>query len=821
MIKRKRRLFKTLTVILATSMLGVTATSAFTSQSRSVLAASADFTVKANTDQNAKPNVVGEFADPSKYQGDIPVQVLGINDLHGNIDTVTKQTRIGNPVKSYSNTGTAARLAAYLDNAEAQFFKENPSANKENSFRVESGDMVGASPSVSALLQDEPTMHVLKAMGIEIGTLGNHEFDEGLGEFYRILEGNAPEKGKFNKITEDYPHQNTNMEMVVSNVFDKNGQIPYNWKPYTIKTVEAGGKTSKIGFIGIDTSTLPGLVLNKYFVGAGYHVTQEAEAIDKYAKELRAQGVNAIVVLAHTGVQNTGDSADGPTIDILRTLNEIDPNNSVDLYVAGHSHQYANANIDGRTNLVQAISYGMAYDDSIGYIDPITNDFASGSLVSHVYPVLSEKDDPEVKTNEAVKAIVDDAETRVKNTTKETIGRTADGKTISKTQNAAKESAVGDLVVDAQLAEAKREGVDADFAFTNEGGGIRADIKTDNEGNISWENAQAVQPFGNSLSYVKLTGQKILDAITDQLPPASVKRFGYGISGLNYYYTEENGKYKIVKAYDAKGKEIDPDKEYTVVTNEYQFGFTPFKEVKDQATKLEANDTDAFINYIKEQKVIKAPELDRKVLLTADQVKNVDQLEKARLAKYQETTKPAEKPNKNPETSGQTNVPDTNNSSISNPSVSSTDATNVTTITTAPANNTQTSSNNAQPEQATPVVKYLYHNAYLYDQTGKRTNTLVLKRFTTINTYGKVTINGKKFYRVDKGYYIAANNIDPVKRSLKHNSFVYNKLGKLVKRTTKATKKGRQINTYGSIIKINGKRFYTVGKNQFVKVSNF
>ena len=135
------------------------------------------------------------------------------------------------------------------------------------------------------------------------------------------------------------------------------------------------------------------------------------------------------------------------------------------------------------------------------------------------------------------------------------------------------------------------------------------------------------------------------------------------------------------------------------------------------------------------------------------------------------------------------------------------------------ANNNQTVENQSEPNKV--ETKYLYHNAYLYDQTGKRTNTLVLKRFTTINTYGKVTINGKKFYHVDKGYYIAANNIDPVKRSLKHNSFVYNKLGKLVKRTTKATKKGRQINTYGSIVKINGKRFYTVGKNQFVKVSNF
>lgn len=115
----------------------------------------------------------------------------------------------------------------------------------------------------------------------------------------------------------------------------------------------------------------------------------------------------------------------------------------------------------------------------------------------------------------------------------------------------------------------------------------------------------------------------------------------------------------------------------------------------------------------------------------------------------------------------------------------------------------------------------MYHNAYLYAQTGKRMNKLVLKRFTTINTYGKVVINGKKYYRVDKGYYIAANNIDPVKRSLKRNSFVYNKFGNLVKRTTIATKKGHRINKYGSVVKINGKRFYTVGKNQFIKAKNF
>ncbi|CCI84526.1 hypothetical protein FC52_GL001523 [Lactobacillus pasteurii DSM 23907 = CRBIP 24.76] len=132
-------------------------------------------------------------------------------------------------------------------------------------------------------------------------------------------------------------------------------------------------------------------------------------------------------------------------------------------------------------------------------------------------------------------------------------------------------------------------------------------------------------------------------------------------------------------------------------------------------------------------------------------------------------------------------------------------------------NNATTNSDQA----AVPIIKYLYHNAYLYDQAGKRTNTLVLKRFNFINTYGKLTIAGKKYYRIDKAHYVAANNIDPIKRTLKRNSFIYDEFGKLVKKTTNATKKGRKINTYGSIVKINGKKFYTVGKNQFIKAINF
>ena len=94
---------------------------------------------------------------------------------------------------------------------------------------------------------------------------------------------------------------------------------------------------------------------------------------------MQNQGVNAIVVLAHTGASTYKGKTSGEAVDILKKLYQIDPNNSVDLYVAAHSHQYANGTV-GRTKIVQANKFSMAYDDAIGYIDPKTNDFVNGSL---------------------------------------------------------------------------------------------------------------------------------------------------------------------------------------------------------------------------------------------------------------------------------------------------------------------------------------------------------------------------------------------------------------------------------------------------------
>ena len=154
-----------------------------------------------------------------------------------------------------------------MNQAQKDFKKKN---KQGTTFRVESGDMVGASPANSSLLQDEPTMHALKAMKFTIGTLGNHEFDEGLGEFNRILLGKKPTK-KYNSAEMAYPHQKSGIKLIVANVVRKStGKVPYGWKAYTIKTVKAGKKKAKVGFIGILTTEMPTLTTKKNYSAFKY-----------------------------------------------------------------------------------------------------------------------------------------------------------------------------------------------------------------------------------------------------------------------------------------------------------------------------------------------------------------------------------------------------------------------------------------------------------------------------------------------------------------------------------------------------------------------
>ncbi|BDD39097.1 surface-anchored 5'-nucleotidase [Streptococcus ruminantium] len=538
------------------------------------------------------------MATQTALADELAVQLIGVNDFHGALDTTGTARLEGETVR---NAGTAALLGTYMDDAETEFKAET--AEKQmpaESIRVQAGDMVGASPSNSALLQDEPTVKVLNKMKIDYGTLGNHEFDEGLEEYNRIMTGQAPEPGKFNPIVDNYKREAATQEMVIANVVDKKtGEIPYGWKPYAIKTVPINDKEAKIGFIGVVTTEIPNLVLKKNY--EQYTFLDEAETIAKYARELTdKEGVKAIVVLAHVPATSKDGVAAGESADMIEKLNRIYPENSVDVVFAGHNHVHTNGTT-GKTLIVQATSQGKAYADVRAIYDTDIADFKAVPTAK-VVAVAPGKKTP----NPEIQAIVDEANVIVKQVTEQKIGTASQATDISREVNEFKESAVGNLVTTAQLAIAKKSGYDVDFAMTNDGG-IRADLKVQADGSVTWGAAQAVQPFGNILQIVQMTGEQIYTALNQQYDEG--EKYFLQLSGLKYIYTvadnpTADNPYKVAKAFKEDGTEIDPAKTYTVVINDFLLGggdgFSIFKDAK--LIGAINPDTEVFIEYLNDLK---------------------------------------------------------------------------------------------------------------------------------------------------------------------------------------------------------------------------
>ncbi len=543
----------------------------------------------------------------------VPIQILGINDFHGALETASKDSS-GSPI------GGADYLATNLDNATSSFLQANPDATADNAIRVQAGDMVGASPAVSGLLQDEPTMKVLQKMNFEVGTLGNHEFDEGLPEYKRILDGVST--NKFGPIVEAYPRIKSDMKIVAANVVNKGtNTVAEGFSPYYVKEIDG----VKVGFIGIVTTEIPNLVLANHI--KDYDFLDEAETIVKYSAELRDQGVNAIVVLSHvpalsTGNPNTGTKQDvaGEAANMMTKANELDPNNSVDLVLAGHNHQYTNGLV-GKTRIVQSYNNGKAFSDVTGELDKTTGDFVSPPDAKITYNTRS------VTPNADITAVTEDAKSRIEGVINETIGL-ANKEVISRETNPEnkaiddKESELGNMITDAQRYMANKAGADVDFAMTNNGG-IRADLTTrlaNGQNEITWGAAQAVQPFGNILQVVEMSGADITEALSQQY--LSNQTYFLQISGLKYTFTDTDDldhAYKIASVTTEDGTPLKADQKYKVVINDFLFGggdgFSAFKKA-NLVTAIDP-DTETFINYIKDQKaagkVITAQKEGRKV----------------------------------------------------------------------------------------------------------------------------------------------------------------------------------------------------------------
>ena len=519
------------------------------------------------------------YAVPAPGAGErVPVKILAINDFHG---------QLGPGKKVHGRAvGSAPVLAAYLKTARRGW--------EDNTLIVHVGDLVGASPPNSAMLQDEPSIMFFNLLasrpcqgkmapeGDLAGTVGNHEFDEGVQELERLLGGGNSPEGPFL----ENPYRGAQFPVVAANVVRAQDGRPL-LPPYVIKKIR-GVPIAFIGAVLKETPTMvnPGGV-------AGLKFLDEADAINSYVPALQAQQVRAIVVLLHQGglqrfypgPTRPDGAVTGPIVNIVKRLDD-----EIDVVLSGHTHKFTNAllkNQHGKEMLVtQAYSAGTAYADVTLEIDRNTDE-----IVSKRAAIVTTYADagPGLKPDAAAAELVARADAKVGPIVHQVIGTAATD--ITKVQNAAGESALGDLIADAQ-----RAAMGTDFAFTNPGG-IRAEIAA---GEVTWGELFTVQPFKNSLIKMELAGQQIYDLLEQQFPPHQSRARLLQVSGLSYTWKGGGPDNEHIVEVRQGGKAIDRAATYTVTVNSFlaEGGdkFSVFTQGKNQITG--PLDLEALVAYV-------------------------------------------------------------------------------------------------------------------------------------------------------------------------------------------------------------------------------
>ncbi len=505
--------------------------------------------------------LLGPAGSVSAANQAVEVHLIGINDLHGQLDT----TSIVNDKK----VGTAPILATYLKEAQAKY---------EHSLLFHNGDSVGASAPVSSLDRDEPTMEWMNMMGFDVASLGNHEFDHGIAALKaQIFGGLDPKDGKVT-------HAGAKFDYVNANVIETStGKTLI--KPYVIK--EVGGV--KIGFIGLVTKATPAKVSPAGTAGVRFlSAEEEVEAVNKYAKELQDQGVETIIVLAHDPATTKDGVTTGEAADLAKALPADSP---IDVIVAGDNHALANGEVNGKL-IVQAYSYGTAFEDIKLMIDPTTGDVTEKSATITTTFQEGVKEDPESL------AIIKKSLDKHPELTKP-VG-TTDG-SVTRTDAYNNEAPLGNLIADAmRQADFGDNAGPADLAFMNPGG-IRADLP---QGDVTFADLAKIQPFGNTLVKLELTGEQIQTLLEQQ--------WGTNADGTPNTKTLQNSGLKYTADFNKPveervtslsledGTPIDPAKTYTAVVNNFMAaGGDNYKVLVDAKSSLAGPiDLDVFYQYI-------------------------------------------------------------------------------------------------------------------------------------------------------------------------------------------------------------------------------
>lgn len=549
------------------------------------------------------------------------IKIIALNDFHGNLTSPGNFQ--GSAALPSVPSGGVDFLAGYVASLKAQ----NP-----NNVVVSAGDLIGASPLVSALFHDEGTIEVMNRLGLEFNAVGNHEFDDGRAELLRMQNGGCY-TGDANtclgaKVGTPVPFEGARFKFLAANVTDTaTGKTVF--PPYMIKSFG----NLRVAFIGMTLKETPTIVTPAGV--AGLRFDDEADTVNQLVPKLRARGVEAVVVLIHQGGFQTippsivdingcaGGLAGSPIADIVGHLNP-----GVDLVISGHTHAAYNCRVPNAMGVPIPVTSASSFGRVLTDID-MTLDARSGRVVAvAARNLVVDRTNAQVVPNAEIQGIVTAYGSLVAPIANQVLGSITQD--VPNATNAACEVPAGDLIADAQLAATSPAGLGgAQFALMNPGG-VRASgfVYTQSSGgeapgDVTFGEAFTVQPFGNSLVTMTLAASDLKDVLEQQFPGClgqTVQRVLQISNGLRVTWdgtqaacqkvrdvtlTTPSGMDIIVQG----GIVVDPARAYRITVNNFLAtggdGFTALT----RGTNLlgGAQDLDALIVYLSRYQRPNAP----------------------------------------------------------------------------------------------------------------------------------------------------------------------------------------------------------------------
>ncbi|HEX8483635.1 MAG TPA: bifunctional metallophosphatase/5'-nucleotidase [Allosphingosinicella sp.] len=550
----------------------------------------------------------------------VEVKLIAFNDFHGNLQP--PRDSVSHPAPGPDAVRVPAGGAAYLASA-----IQSLRARNDNSIVVSAGDMIGASPLVSALFLDEPTIHAMNLIRVDYNAVGNHEFDRGQAELLRMQNGGC-EKNTPRIPCAVEPFGGARFHFLAANVVRPDGATLF--PAYAIRSFGKGRREVKVAVIGMTLKDTPTVVTP---VGvAGLSFRDEAETVNALIPRLKAEGADAIVVVVHQGVYSklgyNDQSCGAIEGDLLPILDRLDP--AVDVVASGHTHNayvcdYGRINPAKPILLTSAGRYGTLVTDINLSIDPVagrvTAKRAENIIVqSEAYAgsrgeVALTEAVPRFAADAEVAALVDRYAKASDPIAARPVGRLS-GPAL-KTANEHGEHVLGNLIADAQLAASRgASNGNAQIAFMNPGG-VRGDLVPAADGGISFGQLFAAQPFANNLVVKSLTGRQIRGLLEQQfasgsntaqnpyvLSPSHNLRFAYDLS-------KPEGQRIVLLTVD--GAPVRDETVYRVAMNSFLAtggdNFTIFREGAD--AKVGMADLDALEAYIAGSPSLAPPTLGR------------------------------------------------------------------------------------------------------------------------------------------------------------------------------------------------------------------